>query len=311
VQERTTPTSLALAAAVGCGALVALQARVNGELAQDLGNALLAALVSFGTGLVAVLVAVLLRAPARAAWGRVREVPWWTRLGGIGGATLVATGAFATPRLGVALLTVALVAGQTTGGLAVDKVGLGPSGRHALTGPRIGGAALCLVAVLVSVVGKGAGPADPWLLPIVVAGGLLISVQQALNGRVRRQTGDAGVTTLVNFLVGTTVLLAAYAVFSGRHVQHWPGAGQWWLYSGGLLGATFVAVAAVIVRTLGVLRMGLATVAGQLLGAIVLDVVTPAAAHGVRAATVVGAVLTLLAVGVSGRSARSAVPVAS
>jgi transporter family-2 protein len=311
VQERTTATSLALSAAVGCGALVAVQARVNGQLAQDLGDALLAALVSFGTGLVAVLVAVLLRAPARAAWRRVREVPWWTRLGGIGGATLVAIGAFATPRLGVALLTVSLVAGQTTGGLAVDKAGLGPSGRHALTGPRITGAALCLVAVLVSVLGKGAGHANPLLLLVTVGGGLLISVQQALNGRVRRQTGDAGVTTLVNFLVGTTVLLVAYAAFSGWRVDRWPGADQWWLYTGGLLGATFVAVAAVIVRTLGVLRMGLATVAGQLLGAILLDVLTPAAAQGVTLGTVVGTVLTLLAVAVSGRPARSAVAVPS
>jgi len=229
VQERTTTTTLALAAAVGCGALVAVQARVNGQLAQDLGDALLAALVSFGTGLVAVLAAVLLRAPARAAWRRVRDVPWWTRLGGIGGATLVAIGAFATPRLGVALLTVALVAGQTTGGLAVDKAGLGPSGTHALTGPRVAGAALCLAAVLVSVLGKGAGDANPALLLVTVGGGLLISLQQALNGRVRRQTGDAAVTTLVNFLVGTAVLLAAYAVFSGWHVDRWPGPGQWWL----------------------------------------------------------------------------------
>jgi len=32
----------------------------------------------------------------------------------------------------VALLTVGLVAGQTSGGLVVDRVGLGPGGRHAL-----------------------------------------------------------------------------------------------------------------------------------------------------------------------------------
>lgn len=309
MRERTTATTLALTAAVGCGALLAIQARVNGQLAQDLGDALLAALVSFGSGLVAVLVVVLLRARPRAAVGRVRDVPWWTRLGGIGGATLVAIGAFATPRLGVALLTVSMVAGQATGGLAVDKAGLGPSGRHALTVPRVGGAALCLLAVLVSVLGKGAGDANPALLLLTVGGGLLISLQQALNGRVRRQTGDAAVTTLLNFFVGTTVLVAAYAVFSGWHVDSWPGLGQWWLYTGGLLGATFVAVAAVIVRTLGVLRMGLATVAGQLIGAIVLDLVTPAAAHGVAAGTVVGAALTLLAVGVSGRPPRSAVAV--
>ena len=307
--ERASATTLALGAAVVCGALVAVQARINGELGEDLHDALLAALVSFGSGLVAVLAVVLARRPARAAWSRVKEVPWWTRLGGIGGASLVAVGAYAAPRIGVALLTVGLVAGQTTGGLLADKVGLAPGGRHPLTWPRVVGAALCLVAVLVSVVGKGAGSANPLLLALVIASGLLISVQQALNGRVRRVTGDASVATLVNFLIGTAALTLAYLLFSSGQTANWPGVNRWWLYTGGVLGATFVAVAAAIVRTLGVLRLGLATVAGQLVGAIGLDLVIPAAGHGVAAATVAGAVLTLVAVAVSGRPSRSAAAV--
>jgi transporter family-2 protein len=309
VPERASATTLALAAAVVCGALVAVQARVNGELGKDLGDALLAALVSFGSGLVAVLLVVLLRAPARRAWRRVKDVPWWCRLGGIGGASLVAVGAYAAPRIGVALLTVGLVAGQTAGGLLVDKAGLGPGGRHALSGPRVAGAVLCLAAVLISVIGKEAGAADPLLLALVIAAGLLISLQQALNGRVRRETGDASVATLVNFMVGTTALAAAYALFSSRHVADWPGPSHWWLYTGGVLGATFVAVAAVTVRTLGVLRLGLATVAGQLIGAIALDLAVPAAGHGLALATVLGAGLTLVAVAVSGRRSRSAAAV--
>jgi transporter family-2 protein len=309
VAERASATTLALGAAVVCGALVAVQARINGELGEDLRDALLAALVSFGSGLIAVLAVVLARRPARAAWSRVKDVPWWTRLGGIGGASLVAVGAYAAPRIGVALLTVGLVAGQTTGGLLADKVGLAPGGRHPLTGPRVVGAALCLVAVLVGVLGKGAGSTNPLLLALVIASGLLISVQQALNGRVRRVTGDASVATLVNFLIGTAALILAYLLFSSGQSAHWPGPDRWWLYTGGVLGATFVAVAAVIVRTLGVLRLGLATVAGQLIGAIGLDLVIPAAGHGVAAATVAGAVLTLVAVAVSGRPSRSAAAV--
>jgi transporter family-2 protein len=306
VAERASATTLALGAAVICGALVAIQARVNGELGKDLNDALLAALVSFGSGLVAILAVVLARRSARTAWSRVKDVPWWTRLGGIGGASLVAVGAYAAPRIGVALLTVGLVAGQTTGGLLADKVGLAPGGRHPLTGPRVVGAALCLLAVLVSVVGKEAGSASPLLLVLVIASGLLISVQQALNGRVWRLTGDASVATLVNFLIGTAALALAYLLFSSGHPAHWPGVDRWWLYTGGVLGATFVAVAAAVVRTLGVLRFGLATVAGQLVGAIGLDIAVPAASHGVAAATVVGVVLTLVAVAVSGRPSRSA-----
>lgn len=304
--DRTT--ALALAAAVGSGALVAVQARINAGLAEDLDDALLAALVSFGTGLVVVAAVVLTRSTARRAWSRVRDVPWWARTGGLGGASLVAVGAYAAPRIGVALLTVGLVAGQTSGGLLVDRAGLGPGGRRPLTAPRVGGAALCLVAVLVSVIGRPTRAATPALLALVVAAGFLIAAQQAVNGRVRGVTGDASVATLVNFLVGTAALVLGYVgvrTVAGWDIGRWPGAQHWWLYLGGPLGATFVAVAAVIVRVLGVLRLGLAVIAGQLVGAILLDVAVPAAERGVTAATAAGAALTFVAIAVSGRAVRT------
>jgi bacterial/archaeal transporter family-2 protein len=307
--ERSTTTTLALAAAVVSGALVAVQQRVNGQLGVELSDALLAALVSFGTGLVAVAAVVAARPAARRALRSVREVPWWTCLGGLGGASLVAVGAAATPRIGVALLTVGIVAGQTAGGLAVDRLGLAPGGAHLLTPPRLAGAALCLLAVGLGALGPEAREAEPLLLALVVGAGLLIAVQQALNGRVRRATGDASVATLVNFVVGTTVLalgVAVVAAVRGASDADWPGAAQWYLYLGGPIGATFVAVAAVVVRRLGVLRLGLAVVAGQVVGALVVDVVVPATEGGIATTTLVGAALTLVAVAVSGAGVRRA-----
>jgi transporter family-2 protein len=300
-------TSLALWAAVASGAMVALQQRVNGELKTELGDALVTALVSFGTGLVAVIAVVLSRPSARAAVTRIRDVPWPHRLGGLGGASLVAVGAAAAPEIGVALLTVGLVAGQTSGGLLVDRFGLGPGGAHGLTAPRVAGAVLCLVAVAISVLGEGARAADPLLLVLVVAAGFAIAVQQALNGRVRHATGDAGVATLLNFVVGSTALvlgLLLSAAVSDLQVGSWPGVEQWWLYTGGPMGAAFVAMAALVVRTLGVLRLGLAVIAGQLLGALVLDLAAPVHGQGLDVLTVVGVALTLVAVGVSGRAVR-------
>lgn len=297
-------TALALSAAVASGAMVALQQRYNGELKTALGDALLTALVSFGTGLVAVVAVVLSRPSARAAVGRVRDVPWVQRLGGLGGAALVAVGAAAAPELGVALLSVGLVAGQTSGGLVVDRAGWGPGGSRALTPPRVLGATLCLVAVGISVLGEGARAASPLLVLLIVGAGFLISVQQALNGRVRATTGDAGVATLVNFVVGTVALalgVLVHAAIAGLDVGDWPGPDKWYLYLGGPMGAVFVAIAALVVRQLGVLRLGLAVTAGQLVGALLLDVALPVSGAGVEALTVVGVALTLVAVHVSGR----------
>lgn len=300
--------TLPLAAAVASGALVALQQRVNGELKTALDDAVLTALVGFSIGLVVLVAVVGTRPASRAAVRKVRQVPWAQRLGGLGGASLVAVGAAAAPEIGVALLTVGLVAGQTSGGLLVDRLGLGPGGAHALTAPRVAGAVLCLVAVGISVLGQAAREADPVLLVLVVLAGFAISVQQALNGRVRRTTGDAGVATLLNFVVGTVALalgLLVSVLLSGIDVGSWPGWDRWWLYTGGPMGAAFVAVAALVVRRLGVLRLGLAVIAGQLVGALLLDLTLPVSGQGVDVLTVVGVALTLLAVAVSGRAARA------
>lgn len=300
---------LALAAAILSGALVAVQTRVNAELAVELGDALLAAVVSFAIGLAAVVIAVLARRSAREALPLVRGVLGWQVLGGFGGAALVAVAAYATPEVGVALLSVAIVAGQTSGGLLVDRLGVGPGGVHGLTGLRILAALLCLLAVGVGLTGDGAAKADPVLLGLAVGAGVAVAFQAALNGRVRRATGNVAVATLVNFVVGLGALLLAYLAVGllrgGWAAPSWPGAGQWVVYTGGLLGAAFVAVAAAVVRVLGVLRLGLAVIAGQLLGAVLLDVVLPATADGVAVATLVGVALTFVALTLTSRSARA------
>ena len=297
----------ALLLALGAGVAGAVQSRLNGELKDILGSALLAAAVSFGVGLALVLALVLARPSARRGWAQVRTVPLWRRLGGLGGATLIAVSSAAAPVLGVALLSVGLVAGQTGGGVLVDRLGLGPGGRRPLTGPRLAGAVLCLLAVAISVVGKGARDAAPLLLALVVLAGLATTLQQALNGHVRAATGDASVTTLLNFLVGLAALLvglAGHLVLSDAAPAPLPGPGQWYLYLGGPIGVLYVMIAATTVRVLGVLRLTLTTIAGQLVGAVLLDLVVPPSGTSLSPYTVAGALLTLVAVNVSGRAAR-------
>jgi transporter family-2 protein len=288
-----------LIAAVLSGALVAVQQRFNGELGGSLHDPLLAAVVSFGGGLVLMCALVLRKL---AVLPRLRAGPWWTRLGGLGGATLVAVGAAAAPRIGVALLTVCMVSGTTVTALAVDNVGLGPGDRRPLTPARLAGAGLCLAAIVLSAT-EGLRGASAGLLGLVVAAGCLVSLQQALNGRVRAVTG-ATVATFVNFVVGTAALLGALAVQAlAGHVDAvtWPT--RPWLYLGGPIGCAFIAIASVSVGTLGVLRFGLATTAGQLFGGVLLDL-----NRGVSATTLAAVALTLGAVAVSGAHQRSAAP---
>jgi transporter family-2 protein len=93
------------------------------------------------------------------------------------------------------------------------------------------------------------------------------------------------------------VALSVQAGVSGVRADRWPP--EPWLYVGGLIGTVFIAVAALVVATLGVLRFGLASTAGQLVGAMVLDV-----DRGIATTTAAATGLTFLAVAVSGRAAR-------
>lgn len=300
--EGTLPMWLAVALAVASGALTALQSRVNGELGQRIGDGFSAAAISFGSGLVILCVAMLLWPAGRrgltllADAARTRRIAWWHLLGGLGGAFFVLSQSLTAAGLGIALFTVAIVAGQTISGLVMDRFGIGPGGRRPLTPARIVGAFLVLLAVAWAVAGQFAGNVPLWLLWMPLAAGAGQGWQQAVNGRVRASAQSALTATFLNFVTGTTVLGVALVVH-GLAVG-WPSSlpTEPWLYIGGAVGALFIAGSALVVRTTGVLVLGLSMVAGQLVGALALDLSAPSAAHPLTGSTAVGAALALAAV---------------
>jgi transporter family-2 protein len=296
------PVALALALVVGGGALSAGQSRINAELGERIGSSLFAALVSFGTGLALVTGVLLARPAGRRALANWRGygLRWWQYLGGVAGAAFVFIAAYTVPVLGVGLMSVAQVTGQIAGALVADRFGLSPSGRQALSVPRVAGALLGAVAVVISALGRPPGSLDLVALALAVAAGFGISLQSAVNGRLNQAAGDPLVATTVNFTVGGIALLAGLAVVAlgpGVHVGAMPG--DWWLYLGGAAGVLFVTLNVITVPVLGVLRLGLAAVAGQLAGALALDALVPGG-PGISVALALGALLTVGAVGVAG-----------
>lgn len=302
---RPLPAAAALALVVLGGAASAAQGAVNAELGQRTGEPMLGALVNNLGGCV--LAAGLLALPSsRAGLAALRRArpPWWVYLGGLGGAAIVSIAPYVVPVLGVAVFTIAQVAGNSLGGLAVDRAGLAPVGRLRLSAPRLAGALLGVGAVALAQLGQPVGGLAVGMVLLAVAGGLAVAVQSALNGRLSA-AGGATAGLAVNFAVSTPAIVAMAAlagVFAGP-APRWPG--EWYLYLGGLFGVGIVLALIVGVRAVGVLRTGLALVAGQLGGALVLDVVLPGG-PGLRLPVLAGAALTLLAVLVAGRPNRAA-----
>lgn len=295
----------ALAALGGVG--LAVQGRINGQLGHQLQDGVLAALISFSVGSVLLLAALPILPAARAGVGRLRQalrtiaLRPWQLLGGTCGAFLVTTQGLTVSILGVAVFTVAVVAGQIVSSLPVDRAGLGPGGPQPITLPRAAGASLAVVAVIVSVSDHAAitDPGGLWWAVLPAVAGLGLAWQSAVNGQVRVAAGNVVVPTVVNFLVGTSALLVAAVVDVA--IRGLPDSlpSQWWLYTGGTLGIVAIMTAVTAVRLTGVLLLGMSSVAGQLIGALLLDLFVPAQGTELSLTSVLGIALTMVAVGIA------------
>ncbi len=297
---------IGIAAAVlgGCG--VALQSKINGALGSRLSDGFAAALISFVSGLIIVGAIAFSRPAARRGMSRVRaairdrDLRFYQCLGGTCGALLVTSQGLTVSMLGVAAFTVAVVGGQTMTSLVVDRLGVGPSGPQALTWTRIIGAGLAIVAVIMAVDGRMHSPAAIGAAALSALAGAGTSWQRAVNGRVRGAADSAMTATLINFGAGTGALLVAFAV--DLAVRGWPAGhlpGNPVYYLGGGIGVVLIAIAAAVVRYTGVLLLGLSMVAGQLLGALIIDLVVPGSEGRPGANTMAGLAMTLAAVGVA------------
>lgn len=292
--------------AVLIGVVVAIQSRINGQLSVDLNNGLAAALISFLTGLALVTILVFGFKPEREALYRIftavrnKQLVTWEVMGGVLGGFFVAAQSAVVPQIGVALFTISVVAGQTISSLLVDKAGLTPSGKERITKPRIFGAIATLIAVAIAVFPDLTNSEFRFLpLTFALIVGVFASFQQGMNGRVNVVGKRPLATAWLNFASGTIVVVIALSVDLALGASIGPLPSNFWVYTGGAAGLIFVAVSAYIIKHLGVLNFSILSIAGQLVGAILIDWLAPAKAGSLNGYLIFGTVLTIISIAVS------------
>lgn len=129
------------------GGMIALQAPTNAMLAKAGGSPVLAALISFAVGTIALLVAWVASGnrPGAAAFG---GLPWYAWIGGLYGAIFVAVAAYAAPKVGLASLITIGIAGQIAMALWLDHLGALGLPREPVNLGRLLGAALVIGGVV-------------------------------------------------------------------------------------------------------------------------------------------------------------------
>jgi len=283
------------------GAMIALQARANGELSHRLNNGLQAALVSFGSGLLIIFVITLFNSTIKEGIKNLRkavankEIARWKLLAGALGGSFVAIQTQIVPLIGVAIYSVASIAGQTAMSLVVDRIGLTGGGKKLISPRRVLAAFLTVLAVLVSVWDRI--DANNLSMFAVTAGGIagaIVGIQRALNGQINEYSHQSFTTSLLNFITGTSFLLILIVagIILGRNELSPLPSGPWWIYTGGVIGVIYIAFTSTIVQHLGVLTFTLFSVGGQLVGSLIIDLVSPTDGVSVSAYLVTGIVMT-------------------
>ena len=293
------------------GVLIAAQSRINGALSEQMGDSLEAAIVSFSSGLLFVSLIALSRKDVRGGFREIFisvkqvKMPPWTLAAGALGASFVAMQTYVVPIAGVALFTVASLAGQTGVSLWVDKLGLSGGAKSLITKRRVIAAFITVIAVVVSAWDRfSMSDFSITAIGLALFAGSWVGVQRALNGRINSFSNKSFATSLLNFMTGTSFLLFLLllrSLFTDHSLNNFT-SGPWWMFLGGTVGVIYIALSAHIVQHLGVLEFTLFSVGGMLIGSLLIDLFFPTPGTVISPYLIVGIALTYLGVFANGQS---------
>lgn len=138
---------LAMLATFAAGAMIAFQSPINAKLGSIVGGPLVAAFFSFciGTLFLGTMILITKQYPDIS---QINRSQFWLFIGGFLGAGLVFTTLSVVPILGSTLMIAILVMGQMTSGLFIDKIGFLLPQAYDISLPRIIGAILVIVGVI-------------------------------------------------------------------------------------------------------------------------------------------------------------------
>ncbi len=134
--------------AVAAGALLPIQASINGRMRPFVGGPIPATLVSVAVSTTAMIVLAMATQTRIPTSERVSGAPWWVWTGGLLGVVFVLVSLGLVNRLGAAFLFALVVVGQMLASMAIDHYGWHGVAEHPVSPLRLLGVALLLGGVL-------------------------------------------------------------------------------------------------------------------------------------------------------------------
>lgn len=135
--------------AIAVGAGLSIQVGLNMQVGRALGSPLWAVIVNFVVGLAALL-CLALTSNTRPTWAGASQLPSGVWLAGLLGAAYVCCVTVLGPRIGALTLLGLLLLGQLAAAMLIDHFGILGFPRHVITAPRLIGAALLMLGVILA-----------------------------------------------------------------------------------------------------------------------------------------------------------------
>jgi bacterial/archaeal transporter family-2 protein len=136
-----------------------------------------------------------------------------------------------------------------------------------------------------------------YMIAAVIMGAATV-VQVLVNTELRSATMSVVWAAFIQFVVGLTALAAAAVVLKEPLPLSNLSRAPWWIYAGGLIGASYILLSILLLPRLGAALLFVSIVAGQLAGSLVIDHYgwLGAAVHRLSPARIAGAALVAIGV---------------
>ena len=266
---------------LAAGALLAVQAGANAQLAKATGTPVAATTLQLAVAAV-LLLAVTLVTGRVSALSLLPEATWWHLLGGTASAFYVVSTILLFPRIGAVVSVGLFIAGQVLASTVLDVLGLLGVPATGLSLGFVLGAAMVVAGAALIVLGQK-GPQSPvhfaqrgWIILALLAGAVL-PIQGAVNALLRSDlSGATFAVGTVSFIVATLAMAAvqlggtalrAAAKSNLRGLSSMP----WWGWLGGFAGATYVTTVFTALPAIGAAATVGLTVAGQQVASVFVD----------------------------------------
>jgi transporter family-2 protein len=259
------------------GALLALQAAANVQLAGALGSPVGASTLQLGIG-AALLLALAAAGGTLGALGLVAEAEGWHLVGGLGSAIYITAGILLFPRLGAVTTVGLFIAGQMLASIALDGTGWLGVPKQALGAATLAGGAAVVAgaATIVRAQSARVGGGAAWIA-LALAAGAALPIQGAVNAQLRRDFDAPIAAGAWSFVVAAAAMALVLALLAATTRRARPGSISglkhvpWWGWLGGACGAIYVTSVFLLIPEIGVAPTIALTVAGQQIASVFVD----------------------------------------